>query len=563
MENILAPRTHTPDMLTQLCKGIDSAIDNLSSNQATIDQLALSSMLVLTTSLEQAEELNKTLFFKKFWTIITGDNLREFTPLSQHIRLLEYVADYVLERLKSKELFKHHTLTFLTTTLETLSNCKGTRFIDETRQFLDGVELRLKLDVPVLQQLEFSPELKKWSSNADINELNGTAYTNLNSIEKIVCFANDFLHIYKAEPTSKEMFDATSVLYSLKVPINDTVTYGDFLKEIANNQSLFEKLFTGVNHSHLNRFYAPVLPIFKTIKQALTIQSSQKFILHGLKDYFESSNTQMSEEELMLILAYGYLKENAFIDPNTKIKLSDLFIELVTELNILSLGMETQELYSENDNSIVSANVDSQLRVGNYIQFGNFNEEKITWMIIDIQHDRYVLFTKDVLFNAEFSKLKGELGPGLREWSGCIIRKYLNGEVGFLHKFTQEELDLILETRTDYVKDRHNYVESVSKSVSNYDEAFKRTCEDRVFLLSVKEVKHLLHDQNLPHASESKYFLRDSSYENSIIRVVQPTGAIGKVGFDRPAGIRPAICIDKVFFEYGDGSLDNPYRLEK
>lgn len=562
MENISSPRSHTPDMLTQLCKGIDAKIEEHSSNQSIIDQLALSSMLVLTSSLEQAEELNKNLYFKKYWHTVTGDSLRDFNPLAQHIRLLEFVADHVLERLKQKDLIKHHTHTFLVTTHNSISQAKGSRFVDEMQQYLDGVALLLKQDVPSLQKQEFSPLLKEWSSETDIKELKGVPYTDLNSIEKIICFANDFLHLFNANPSSKDIFDAMSVLYSIKVPINDSITYSDFLKEIINNTSLIEKLSQGVPHKNLKRFYPPILPLFKAIKKIMILRTGQRYLINCLDDYLKSINQSVSEEEIILIYINGYLKERGFIDPHSSIKYIDLFIELVVELNILSLGNETQSSYEEIDDTSFSAIVDSQLRIGNYVQFGSFNNQKIIWLIVDIQHDKYVLLTKDMIFKAEFSKLKGELGPGLREWSGCIIRKYLNGELGFLHEFTQEETESILETRTDYVKDKHIYVENVAKCVANYDDSFKRSCEDRVFLLSVKEVKHLLYDQKLPHSIDEKYFLRDSSYEKQIIRVVEPNGAIGKVGFDRPAGIRPAISIEKIFFNHGDGSLDNPFRLE-
>lgn len=563
MENILPPRTHTPDMLAQLCKGIDSAIEEHITNQPIMDQLAMNSMLVLTASLEQAEDLNKNFFFKKYWRILTGDNLREFKPLAQHIRLLEYVADYVLERLKSRNIIKHHTHTFLSTTFSSIEEQNGSRHVQDFKQFLDRIELQLKSEVASLQKQPFSPALKEWNDETDLKSLGTRNYMDLNSIEKVTCFANDFLHLFNSQPTSKDMFDAMSVLYSLKVPINDTITHSDFLKELIHNEELLRKLVLGVPHKNLKRFYPPILPVLKTIKKVASLKTTQYYLVNSMKQYFDSINVQISEEEIISVLANGYLAEKCYTNPLQSIKFVDLFTKLVVELNILSLGAETSEVYeeSESDEGEFAAIVDSQLRPGNFIQFGSFNDEKITWMIIDIQHDRYVLLTKDSLFKAEFSKLKGELGPGLREWSGCIIRKYLNEELGFLHEFSQEEADHILETRTDYVKDKHIYIENVTKCVSNYDDAFKRTCEDKVFLLSVKEVKHLLYDQKLPHAASEKYFLRDSSYEKQIIRVVEPNGTIGKVGFEKFAGIRPAICIDKVFFEHGDGSIDNPYRM--
>src|SRR5699024_8387489 len=140
---------------------------------------------------------------------------------------------------------------------------------------------------------------------------------------------------------------------------------------------------------------------------------------------------------------------------------------------------------------------------------------------------------------------RGALGPGKQEWSGSYIREYLNKDAGFLGGFSFEELDSIIRTKTDYVKDGHLYRENIYECVANYDMASIRQCEDYVFLFSVKEVKELLVDQHLPYMLEESYWLRDSSYENHIARIVDSNGKVKGLNYEKVGGVRPAIWIKK------------------
>lgn len=562
MENILPPRSHTPEMLEVIYQKIIVAIEEHSDNQAIIDQLAISSMIVLTSSVEQAKDLNEHLFFKKYWNTLTGDKSRDFDTVAQHIRLLECVANFVLEELKSRSLIKHHTNIFLSTSFQSISQLASSRHTAGMEQFLEDVTKDLEQVLPTLQQQEFAPALKKWQLGIDKKLLGEVPYTNLNDIEKISYFSNEFLHLFVGQPTSKNIFDAISLLHSLNIPINKTITYSQFFEEIINNNLLMDKLLDGIIIEHAKRFYTPTLPLFKTIRKVMLLRTSQQFLVNGMKKYFKSVNMNLFDEEILLIYANSFLDECGYINPDNTLKLVDLFIELIVEMNILSMGNLSYDEYEELDSSESSVIVDNPYKIGHYIQFGSFENQKITWIIIDIKEDSYTLLAKENLFQAEFSKLKGELGPGLREWRGSTIRKYLNDTIGFLNEFTDVEYDKMLESNTDYLKDKYNFSEDISKYRTAPSSTITATCEDKVFLLSIKEVKELLFNQNLPLTSTEPYFLRDSSYEKQIVHTINPNSTLGKVDFDDTLGIRPAICIKKSIFEFGDGLTENPFRFE-
>lgn len=562
MKNILPPRTHTPEMLDVIYQKVSIEIAENSHNQAIMDQLALSSMIVLTSSVEQAIDLNNHQFFKKYWRILTGDDSKEFTTVAQHIRLLECVANFALEELKLKKLIKHHTYTFLSISFQSISQLTSSRHTNEMREYLKEIYLGLDKELISLQKEDFAINLKNWQVSINNKSLGEASFSQLNNIEKITYFANEFLHLFEAQPTSKNIFDAISILHSLQIPISETITYTTFLKELINNNLLFEKLSSGLFFKNAKRFYSPTLPIFKTLRKITLLRTSQHFIVNGMMKHLSSINRGISEEEVILILANSFLEECGYLNSNAKVKLVDLFTELIVEMNILSLGNLSFDEYEELEINESSVIVDAPFKVGNYIQFGSFQDTKIIWTVVDIQEEYCMLLASDSLFEAEFSKLKGELGPGLQEWKGSTIRKYLNDERGFLSDFTSEEFTHLIPTQIEYLKDKYSYNENISKYHFHQKEVITQSCKDKVFLLSIQEVKELLYDQKLPYATSTTYFLRDSNYDKQIVHNVEPNGNIGIATIESVAGIRPVICIDKLAFGYGNGMPENPFRLE-
>lgn len=561
MDNIISPRTHTPEMLETIYQKVSHEIEENYHNQAIMDQLALSSMIVLTSSVEQAIDLNSHQFFKKYWRILTGDETRNFETVAQHIRLLECIANHVLEDLKSKKLIKHHTFTFLSTSFQSISQIDSSRHKLEMTQFLKDVSVELEQDLPELQKEEFAKLLKEWQADVENKTLGETSFINLNSIEKITFFANEFIQLFNAKPSSKNIFDAISILNALKVSVNETVTYSSFFKEIIDNSLLFEKLLDGLLFKNAKRFYTPTLPLFKTIRKITLLKSSQQFIVNGIIKHLNSIDRGMSEEEVLSFLANSFLEECGYINPNSSVKLVDLFTELVVEMNILCLGNLSYDEYEEPEIEEAAVIIDAPFKLGQYVQFGNYEGKKITWIIIDIKEDSCTLLANENLFNTEFSKLKGTLGPGLREWNGSSIRKYLNSERGFLNEFSTDEHEKLLDTAIQYINDRYDYSENISRYLPPTKDTVMENCEDRVFLLSIKEVKELLFDQKISHANTESYFLRDSTFEQQIVLSVEAGGNINGVPLDDVQGIRPAIRIKRSVFGFGDGLLENPFRF--
>lgn len=297
----------------------------------------------------------------------------------------------------------------------------------------------------------------------------------------------------------------------------------------------------------------------------------------------------------------------------------------------------------------------TQLKTGDYLEFGSYYGEPVIWRVIDIDEDRRpLLLTSQIIslkpfdaaesgiynqtknkreFNredtedyspAEFREMKGS-----NNWADSNLRAWLNSadrrvkftgappaaaglwrgrnayedEPGFLSFFSERERGLIqpvshkaLLSEIDkdasdgglelFIPD-HN---EVFREIDGYDRAFYQTVEDRVFLLSVKEVNTYLRERGWRYwtgvtaeaveRDESNWYyelrgkaggdfmwwLRTPVVSSACdVYIVNEKGDImqgyaSQIG----VGLRPALYLKASrHFMSGTGREGDPYRLKK
>ena len=121
---------------------------------------------------------------------------------------------------------------------------------------------------------------------------------------------------------------------------------------------------------------------------------------------------------------------------------------------------------------------------GEIVAFGDYD-----WRVLDVQSDRALLITKDVVEKRAYSRFdKNEVTT----WEKCTLRAYLNGE--FYNRFSDDEKQLIFDTNV-FNNDNPEYGTDGGNNTT-----------DKIFLLSIDEANN--------------YFSRDSEriayYQGSV-----------------------------------------------
>ena len=283
-------------------------------------------------------------------------------------------------------------------------------------------------------------------------------------------------------------------------------------------------------------------------------------------------------------------------------------------------------------------------KIGDYVRFGRHNGQPINWRVVNINaQGKPLLLTEKIVslkpFDApesgvvyrtvddrpydssgEFTAQEMREMIGNNEWARSNIREWLNSsdkqvkyttqppiwcdpkESGFLYNFTAQERELlvnvthktVLPESEQEVKDGGSELfkfeaREVYEAITSYDQAYYQNVSDKVFLLSVKEVKEYLWDRGwdiragiTPEAvmRDERKDLKDNlkyteGYWSYWVRtpIAKTPHEVFEINYygqlascqvhNGQIGVRPALMLAKNgFLPKGTGKKDDPYVLE-
>jgi hypothetical protein len=281
----------------------------------------------------------------------------------------------------------------------------------------------------------------------------------------------------------------------------------------------------------------------------------------------------------------------------------------------------------------------NEVRLGEYVLFAKYDGEPILWRVIDIRKKRgemtlwsdRILTFKAFDANGDFHKDEDRMKFGSNYYRDSNLRQWLNSneteidwlqnrpikeqleegknpyndEPGFLSdaNFSDYDRSLIvprkhevLLAKTDIAKkeggkEEHLLNTKFEKIMMNYDLSWYETLEDKVFLLSIRDLTKFIYDRSpilgedyykttptekaiaTRKMDESQdvsadkywhYWLRTPETSNAInVRAVNNLGYVySESAYDGSKGVRPGIMMDlkkAVFKSGGKGTIKKPF----
>lgn len=293
--------------------------------------------------------------------------------------------------------------------------------------------------------------------------------------------------------------------------------------------------------------------------------------------------------DIMIILGILYIFNNisklvyCFTNMKKKYKVISLSLIVVSILLIFTPNLYKQ-LFARDT-----------LTIGDYIELGEYKDEKILWQIINIDDEKGILLFSDKILDTLPYSHKKESGNDNRDnfgsnlWEESFIRKWLNDKDsndGFLEDFNENEINLIEDTK---VKSVLSYMD-ISKAEGgnrpiywtytpmfvkqNYDNAYYITTMDKVFLLSINEFNEYVFNNKLStekyyidngKKKKHRYWLRTCYYSNSsMVRIVEDDGFVyNKDTIVEDVGVVPSVYIkNSTSILEGKGTKANPYKIK-
>ena len=163
-------------------------------------------------------------------------------------------------------------------------------------------------------------------------------------------------------------------------------------------------------------------------------------------------------------------------------------------------GVETKNGEAEES---ASSGVAITCGVGGYVFFGSYDQgngksEPIEWQVLEKQGDRALLITRHAIEAKQFHSSGGNI-----TWDACSLRSFLNGKF-FDKAFNGSEKDMVLMTEPPLGV--NSYFPSTTPG--------KQT-KDKVFLLSIEELKRYFPTSKSRLCSPTKYAKANGTYTGS------------------------------------------------
>lgn len=284
-----------------------------------------------------------------------------------------------------------------------------------------------------------------------------------------------------------------------------------------------------------------------------------------------------------------------------------------------------------------------KIKTGDFVQFGTYYDAPVLWRVIDIDNDGdLMLFTHKLIsrkpFDApgDYHDEERRKERGSNYWKDSNIRQWLNSkekeidwiqnepsgealqeasvgslsslsyseESGFLSddNFTEKEREAIktrehkvLLSETDKHKkdggsEQHEIDSDVNSRIppfKNFDDAYHQIVEDRVFLLSLQELRELAYGRGMKYRAKATKELANKhpnkypedldmlSYQSFYLRTPRPDSSIGVFSLREVCEhgvmpdtvtssithIRPALKLDlsRGIIESGSGEKEDPF----
>lgn len=315
---------------------IDKIIERHKNNRYEINKLVFESVAALTSSENYSNELASQGIFKRFWGGITGKNRALQTEISRNQAAAQYASQQSLQKLAEQNLMSFELITAMNNKLNNsmveveteINKIYGTlvTFFKQTKSDIVQLENRVA-------RLERNVNLLNWQNSIEYQMWDGTEYTELTDIEKIACIVNDFYEITQGNYTTSDLLLLKSAMTTIELNINELVSYQELATSIEEDERISNKIFHGKCESEYVEPWSVV--VASGVRKLEKFDNEEKYIVDCVKDCLDGSQAGMNREVIINKLFGEYLENNLLVNKDGKLKLYDMIVELLYNIEQL------------------------------------------------------------------------------------------------------------------------------------------------------------------------------------------------------------------------------------
>ena len=315
---------------------IDKIIERHKNNRYEINKLVFESVAALTSSENYSNELASQGILKRFWGGITGKNKALQAEINRNQAVAQYASQQSLQKLAEQNLMSFELITAVNNKLNVsmveveteINNIYGTlvTFFKQTKSDIVQLENRVA-------RLERNVNLLNWQNSIEYQMWDGTEYTELTDIEKIACIVNDFYEITQGNYTTSDLLLLKSAMTTIGLNINELVSYQELATSIEEDERISNKIFHGKCENEYVEPWSVV--VASGVRKLEKFDNEEKYIVDSVKECLDGNQEEISRGNIINKLFGEYLENNLLVSKDGKLKLYDMVVELLYNIEQL------------------------------------------------------------------------------------------------------------------------------------------------------------------------------------------------------------------------------------
>ena len=293
--------------------------------------MVFESVAAMTMSEDYEHELESKKGLKRFIGSITGSNKRLQDKINRSRAAAQYVSQQTLQRLAEQNLMSFELITAVNNKLNaSMVAIEGeinqiysalVTFFKQSKS--DMIQLSQRLD-----KLERNVNLLNWQNSIEYQMFNGVDYADLDDASKIVCLVRDFYDITEGEWKTSDLLLLKTAMATIDLSPKGTVCYQQFVKEIASNPVLLNKLFEGFDLTGIED-YPEYVALSAGIRKSNLLDTSEKYLVDNTVSLMRRYGCNISEDEVKDEMVAQYEASQGQFDLISRVNTFDFIMEIL------------------------------------------------------------------------------------------------------------------------------------------------------------------------------------------------------------------------------------------
>jgi hypothetical protein len=321
---------------------IDNSIEKCKESRVELAKHSSECLALSTATESRAKFLYQQGSVTRVWNSFTGKNHNLHAANSKDLAKSQYAATKMIVHLAEQNAMTMEVTAIMGNRISYIAqelNTKSKQIINlaqDLQKLTAGVKSHLAEHGKRIDKLERNQDLFFWKETIEDRIFEGTCFSELNDIQKIICLASDFYQISRGSWMYHDIIFLRSVLRELGIDTKSSINLNQFFMEFTKQPALFAKIFTE-NKLEGRQLESPVhSPVLFGIIKLQLLQGEEKYLLDFFHDELQNHGVEKNIQDLQTHLTSKHLLQFAMASTFSEISIFNLTLELLSGMEILS-----------------------------------------------------------------------------------------------------------------------------------------------------------------------------------------------------------------------------------